>query len=83
MLRTIKDDEGCDSECSLCGRHLLTGRCFACGYVRLCCNCGVNATETLVNETHENGKKHIDLLFMCKPCADYGFELQNDDARTA
>jgi hypothetical protein len=82
MLRTTKDDEGCDSECGLCGHWLLTGRCSHCGWIRPCCGCGAPATATFANETHESSRRHVDLVFMCGPCAKHAFEIQNDDARS-
>jgi len=73
LLRTPKDDEGCDVECKYCPRHLLTGRC-SCGYVRQCDGC--QTTEGLKLFWNEGP------VFLCGPCADYAFDNQLFDART-
>lgn len=65
MLRFPIDDEGCDIECGLCGRRLITGRCTCCGWVRTCDTCHQPATEFLWNDGP---------VFLCEGCATYAFE---------
>lgn len=78
MLRTLRNDEGCDIECPLCGRHCLYGKCFRCGYIIPCVGCGVKSEVLLVDDCDKDKKLHF--LRMCNACADKAFELQNDDS---
>lgn len=71
MLRDTKDDEGCDSECGMCGSGLHTGRCW-CGWVRPCDSCDREADSTFWNDG---------LVYLCYGCAALAFEQQNDDAK--
>lgn len=79
LLRQPTNDEGCDVECGYCLRVHRTGTCSSCGYVRRCNECGNQATEFLWSD---NGDGTGGAVFLCKPCADYAFEVQSDDART-
>ena len=75
MLRQPIDDEGCDVECPMCGRRHFDGRCSCCGYIRTCAGC---------EQTKQPNKLYWNSgpVFLCEPCADHAFEIQNDDAKT-
>lgn len=74
MLRQTQDDEGCDSECPLCARHLITGTC-SCGAVREC-PCGAAADGIFATEEIKESKLRSKMVYLCKSCSSGAFESQ-------